>query len=97
MDYAKHFAEHVRITVLRLLAEVPDYRLNSSLLADGCDAMGLPVTRDNMRTQLAWLAEQGLIAVTAITEQLSIAKLTERGLEAAKGRIRVPGVRLPSP
>lgn len=97
MQYTQHYAEHVRITILRLLADMPDYRLNSSLLCDGSDAMGLPVSRDVMRTQLAWLAEQQLITRVDLTDQLVIAKLTERGLEASRGRIRVPGVKPPSP
>lgn len=96
MNYSDHFLSHMRITLLRLLAGQPDYKLNSSLLADGCDAMGLGVTRDGVRTQLAWLAEQGL-ATTTDLDRLVIARLTERGLDVAQGRTRVPGVKPPSP
>lgn len=96
MDYADHFNAHLRITMLRLLAGQADYRLNSSLLCDGCDAMGIAVSRDGIRTQLAWLAEQGLVT-NADLDRLVIAKLTERGLDVALGKTRVPGVKPPSP
>lgn len=96
MDYTEHFSAHVRITILRLLAGQADYRLNSSLLADGCDAMGIAVTRDGIRTQLAWLAEQGLLTNKDM-DRLVIARLTERGLDVALGKTRVPGVKPPSP
>lgn len=96
MDYTDHFNEHVRITVLRLLESQPDYRLNNSLLCDGCASMGLAVTRDGMRTQLSWLKEQGLVTVVDMTPSLAVARLTERGLDVATGRARVPGVKPPS-
>lgn len=96
MDYGQHIAAHVRITILRLLESQPTYKLNSSLLCDGCDAMGLPVTRDGIATQLAWLAEQGLVTLDDLG-RLVIAKLTARGLDVAHGKARVPGVKPPSP
>lgn len=96
MDYASHFNAHLRITVLRLLASQAGYQLNSSLLVDGCESMGLTISRDTMRTQLAWLAEQGLITTTEVGH-LVIARLTERGHECAQGRVVVPGVKTPGP
>lgn len=96
MGYSEHFVAHARITILRLLEGQADYRLNSSLLADGCAAMGITLTRDQVRTQLAWLAEQDLVTNQDM-DRLVIAKLTERGLDVAHGRTRVPGVKPPSP
>src|SRR5690606_41702375 len=47
---------------------------------------------DRVRTDCAWLAEQGLMTLEA-----DVATLTERGSAAALGQITVPGVRRPLP
>jgi hypothetical protein len=95
MDYASHFTAHLRITILKLLAG-SGYQLNSSLLCDGCDGMGLTVTRDRIKTELAWLAEQQLVTNTVL-DHMIIGRLTERGLDVAQGRVAVPGVKTPGP
>lgn len=86
---------HLRLTVLRLLAEDPDYTINDSLLSDLVLEYGFTPSRDRMRTTLAWLREQGLVTYTE--DKLIIATLTERGLDVALGRVNVPGVKRPSP
>ena len=89
--------EHVRLTVLRVLADQPSYRANDSVLAQAVDAMGLPCTRDQLRAQLAWLEEQGLARLEHPTPTLTVAIATERGGDVAHGRAIVPGVQRPSP
>ena len=96
-NYAEDtFKPHLRITILRLLEHQGGYRSNCSLLRDAAEAVGLTATRDQVRVELAWLAEQGLVTVRQV-EQLMIATATERGLDVAAGRARVPGVKTPSP
>lgn len=97
MDYADHFTAHLRITILRLLAAQPGYKCNSSLLTDAADSVGISTTRDKVKTELAWLREQGLVTVAAPDDRLMIATLTDRGLDVAEGRARVPGVKPPAP
>ena len=97
MDYQEHHTLHLRITLLRLLEAQPGYKANSSLLCDGSDAVGLTTTRDRVKTELAWLAEQGLLRVQTLDNGLVVATLTERGLDVATGRVRVPGVKPPGP
>ncbi len=97
MDYAPHFAAHLRLTILRVLAEAPAYKLNDSLLTSACDHVGVPATRDQVRTQLAWLQENGLVRIDRPIAELTIATATERGLEVAAGRASAPGVQRPSP
>ena len=97
MSYRQTIAEHVRICLLRLLEEAPEYEANNAILADGVAHYGLKVTRDLVNTELAWLDEQGLIKLEAISKTLSIARLTSRGLDVAAGRATVPGVRRRGP
>lgn len=95
--YREHFAEHLRLTILRLLAEMPSFSANSSVITDAAHEMGLVATRDIVRTELAWLAEQGLISTREPAPGLVVATTTERGLDVAAGRAIVPGVQRPGP
>jgi Fe2+ or Zn2+ uptake regulation protein len=88
--------EHQRLVVLRLLAEDTGYDLNESILHDGINAVGLSISRDALRVELAWLEEQGLIELSKVGS-IQIAKLTQRGLDAAEGRVKIPGIKRPSP
>jgi hypothetical protein len=97
MSYSEHFAKHLRLVLLRLLAEASEYRLNSSILSDAAEAHGLSATRAQIRTELAWLTEQGLVTVAEPAPGLVVATLTERGLDVAQGRASVPGVQRPAP
>jgi repressor of nif and glnA expression len=94
-DFASLRREHIRLTILQLLQSAPDYTLHESLISDGLKSLGLGVGRDELRIQLAWLDEQGLI----IAQQAGvwIATLTVRGEDAAAGRVRIPGVARPRP
>lgn len=88
-------SEHQRLVILRLLVEVPGFDLNESILQDSLNAYGLDVSRDALRTQLAWLTEQGLLSLGQVgTTQ--IAKLSARGQDVAQGRAHVPGIKRPS-
>jgi hypothetical protein len=58
--------------------------------------VGLTPTRDQIKTELAWLAEQQLVT-SEDHAGLVVATLTERGLDVAEGRTVVPGVQRPSP
>lgn len=97
MSYQMHFARHLRLAMLRLLAEAPGYALNSSILTDALAALGLSASRDLVRGEIAWLAEQGLATCDELPGGLMIATLTERGGDVAAGRATVPGVQRPAP
>lgn len=97
MSYSDYFAKHLRLVILRLLTEASEYRLNSSVLTDAANAHGLAATRDQMRGELAWLAEQGLITTDEPTAGLIVATLTERGADIAAARGQHPGVQRPTP
>lgn len=97
MNYSAHFARHVRLAILRLLHEAPGYALNSSILTDAVAALGLVASRDQVRGEIAWLAEQGLATSEELTGGMMVATLTERGGDVAIGRAHVPGVQRPTP
>ncbi len=97
MSYLNFVLEHARLAVLKLLAEAPAYRANDSVLAQAIDQLGLPVTRDQLRGQLAWLEEQGLVTLERPTPSLIVATGTARALDVAAGRAVVPGVQRPGP
>lgn len=97
MDYADHFSKHVRIAILRVLAAAPAWRANSSILHSATDSLGLTATRDQIRGELAWLAEQRLVTTVDHAGGLVVATLTERGVDVAEGRTVVPGVQRPTP
>ena len=97
IPYSEHFAKHLRLVILRLLHEAGGYRLNSSVLTDAANAHGLAASRDQMRGELAWLAENGLTKNEEPTPGLVVATLTERGADIVDGRGQHPGVQRPSP
>lgn len=96
MSYAQKVREHVRVTILRLLEEDPNYTMNDSMITDMMPEYGFSQSRDQVRTELAWLREQGLVSYDN-DAGIIIATLTERGADAALGRTTVPGVKRPAP
>ena len=96
MSYSKLIAEHVRLAVLQVLEQDAQYAHNETVLQAALSAVGHGVSADRLRSELAWLAEQGLLAVSDVGG-LQVAKLTARGGDAALGRTNVPGVARPRP
>ncbi|MDH1007411.1 ArsR family transcriptional regulator [Pseudomonas nicosulfuronedens] len=92
--YADFLRQDMRLVILRLLVEMPAYRANSSVLNAALDSFGHAVSRDQVKTELAWLAEQGAISLEDIGPVV-VATLTERGHDIAAGRARVPGIKRP--
>lgn len=95
-NYFDYAMGHVRLAVLRALAEAPSGSANDSVLATVMGELGLPVTRDQLRTQLGWLEEQQLVRLARPNGQLIVITLRERGAEVALGRAAVDGVQKPS-
>lgn len=93
-DFAEYLREDMRLVILRLLGEMPAYKANSSVLVAGLDRLGHSPTRDQVKTELNWLAEQGLVKCEDLGPVV-VATLTERGSDVARGRASVPGVKKP--
>jgi Fe2+ or Zn2+ uptake regulation protein len=95
MSWDSHLAEDRRLAVLRFLDAAPAYAANESLLHEAMERVGHVVGRDTIRTDLSWLAEQGLLKLRTIADTLSVATITGRGQDVARGRAVVPGVKRP--
>ncbi len=95
-DYACFVEEDRRLVILRTLEEDPGYSMNESVIQSVLASFGHNVSRDRVRQDLAWLAEQGLVRLETVVS-VQVATLTGRGADVATGRARVPGVKRPSP
>jgi len=94
-SFANLMREDQRLVILRLLHESNSYTLNSSVLAAAMAHLGHEISRDQVKTHLAWLAEQELVFVNEVVPGVIVARLSERGQEVVVGRARVPGVKRP--
>lgn len=92
--FADFLREHQRLVILRVLAEMPAYRSNSSVLSQALTSYGLDASRDQTKSEIHWLAEQGLVRIEDL-DSILIVTLTERGGDAASGRATIPGVKRP--
>lgn len=96
MSYEQLEAERRRLRILKILKKDNNYTVNETLLKITLKACGFAVGRDLLRTEMAWLKEQGLIEINTF-EGSQVAKLAMRGLDAAEGDVVVPGVARPEP
>lgn len=92
MSYQEKMREAWRLELLKLLASLPGSESGQYFLYT-CMTEGElpPPSADQVASELAWLAEQGLVNLRA-SRELSNASITQRGLDVAEGRLRVPGV-----
>lgn len=96
MTLAQRMSESLRCSLLRVLEETPAYRCNDSLLHDFVQEFALMVSRDQVRTELAWLRDQGLITIEELAGVI-IAQITSAGIDVARGNRIVPGIKRPTP
>ena len=97
MDFRELFTENMRLVALRALAQTPGYSCNDSILQDILGTFAIKCSRDQVRSTLAWLQEQGMIDYEILSTGTYIATITQRGLDVASGNLTVPGVKRPSP
>jgi hypothetical protein len=95
--YVDYVSENRRCCILRLLEAQSEYSANESVLQMALQQFGFSESRDKVRTDLHWLAEQELLETHIVGEHIVVAKLTTRGVDVAKGRTVVPGVQRPNP
>lgn len=95
-SFETHLAADRRLVILRLLADSSGYSANEYTVQAVLEDMAHAVSQDKLRGELAWLGEQALLALSMVGG-VTIARLTERGLDVARGRVQVPGVKRPQP
>ena len=96
MSYEQIITADRRLLILRALVATKDYTLGDRLIASFLRSMGHAASHAVVAADLDWLANEGL-AQLQHAEGLTIARLTDRGLDVAEGRERHPGVRRPEP
>lgn len=94
MSFANFLREDQRLVILRILNELPGYTSNSSVIYEALTRYGHNPSRDQVKVELRWLEEQGLVTVDDIQTVL-VVRLAERGADVAAGRAIVPGVKRP--
>lgn len=96
-SFAERLREARRLVILRLLSEQKGYRANSSILHAGLQHLGVQADRDDVLTDLHWLADQDLVSVETAVPGVEVATLRPRGNSVASGMTVVPGVDRPGP
>lgn len=94
--FAQHLAEDRRRAILCILEGSAEYRANVYILQRVLVDVGHSTSFDGINTDLAWLAEQGLLELETVGG-VSIPQLLARGIDVACGRAVVPGVARPMP
>lgn len=89
--YDEFNRKHRRLSILRILEGAPGFSSNESILTQMVNRFGIVSTRDQVRGELAWLAEQGFIKTEDLAE-LCVATATQRGIDIATGLSRHPDI-----
>lgn len=99
MNFSDRVREEARLKMLVCLASAPQSTAADVLLHKALNDEGVFVAMASLRVELAWLNEQGFVVTQRPggASGLTIATLTERGLDVALGLSFPPGVARPRP
>lgn len=96
-SFAQLKTEDIRLCILRLLAEDQGYSHNTSILQSALASLGHNISRDKVETNVAWLSDQGYLTTSSPVEGVTVATITQDGLDVSKGAVTAPGVKRPGP
>lgn len=96
MSFNEFLREDQRLVILQVLEQDSDYSHNEQVIKRMLKALGHNMSSDQVRTQLHWLKEQDMVSLTE-TAGITVARLTERGQDVAKGSTIAPGIARPRP
>lgn len=96
MSFTDIVTQDIRLVILRTLAETNGYSCNESIIHAILAKFGHRVSRDQVKVQLAWLHEQGLVTLETVVD-IYVATITGRGADVACGLATVPGIKRPHP
>ncbi|SMF94319.1 hypothetical protein SAMN02949497_1629 [Methylomagnum ishizawai] len=88
--------DNLRLLLLLQLNQSPAYTADQEALRRRLGQSGTVATRDQVRTELAWLDNVGAIALRE-SGGVFIGMLGEEGLEHIQGARDIPGIRKPGP
>lgn len=95
-DYGDLVRRHRRLAILKHLQACAEYTSNGAILQSVLVGVGVPSTRDQVITELAWLREQGFVSYEDRADFV-VVTATERGCELAQGLATHPEVQRPGP
>lgn len=96
MAFADLVTSDRRLVILRALESDLGYSHNESIIHSILGQFGHKCSRDQVRTDLTWLQEQGLVTLEDVSG-IYVAAITQRGVDVALGNATVPGVKRPGP
>lgn len=96
MSYGDHLTQDRRRCILMVLSKSGGYQGNEYLIQSAIQSQGHNVSADRVRTDLAWLGEQGLLVCENVGG-VTLATLQETGADVVAGTQIIPGVRKPRP
>lgn len=86
-----------RLAVLRALAADRGYSLNHRILRTVVDQLAaITLDDDEIKGHLGWLEDRGAVTVEHVPP-FTIARLTDYGLDLARGHATLDGISRPSP
>ena len=96
MSFKDHLIEDLRLCMLRILAEAPGNRANTSILQTAVNALGHHVTREQVEQQVGYL---GTLMAVEVERVGTVTVVTLRA--AGQNHLQrlgppLPGVKLPS-
>ena len=92
MGLAAKMRADARLAILELLAEDPGYSLNHVILRDAVDRLtAITLSEAEIKAHIAWLEDRGLVTAEEAPPYV-LARLTDAGLEVARGHRTVEGV-----
>lgn len=95
MSFKDTIEQDQRLVILRSLKDLSG-TANDSVLQKVLAQWGHRISRDQVKTHLHWLNEQGLLEIESVMST-DVATITGRGVDVADGLSRVPGVGVPRP
>lgn len=96
MSFMQVITENQRLVILRALNQDGGFEHNESVLQSILRSFGHSCSRDQVRSEIQWLQEQGLVTCREVAGY-QICRLTQRGADVATGCSSVPGVQRPGP
>lgn len=97
MSYSDFALKNVRLIILRALSEESDYTHNESILGEILKTFGHSKSRDYIRNQLQYLADEAGAITLRDAGSVKIATITERGLDHVGLKVELEGVQKPKP
>lgn len=96
MSYSDELRKHARLAILKSLEDAPKYTSNVSIVTNTVQRFGIAFTRDQVETEVGWLAEQGFVT-SENHAGFVVVTATVRGVEISQGIAKHDGIQRPRP